>query len=45
MQQVIDVGVSDGQAALANPTSLKDIMFYYSMKKSGDERLLPLTYG
>jgi len=45
MQSVINIGEKDGASFLERPAKLSDVMFYYSMKKGGDERLFNYNFG
>lgn len=45
MEAVIAVGEKDGNTSLQDPAKLSQVMQYFSMKKGGDERLFPHTYG
>jgi succinate dehydrogenase flavin-adding protein (antitoxin of CptAB toxin-antitoxin module) len=45
MEHMIDVGVKDATQELSNPVDIKDQMFYYYLKKTGDSRINGYSYG
>lgn len=45
MEHMIDVGVKDATQELSNPVDIKDQMFYYYLKKTGDSRITGYSYG